>query len=326
MRQQDIRVPRHESFGEFVGLAFGATQGDLEMPWRAGSRSFDELVGSWNVIGEPFVVEAQLATTPEPTASASPWLEIGSFGGLPRGRSRTIEFAAGKVDIDVIVAREDARFHAARLRFRSSAECRLERYRLTFTDRRLGAHPLEVSGVGATPLELDVPFLSQKAAPESIRGRICSPTSVAMVLRFHGRDVTAEGIAAEVFDPEQDLYGIWPRNVQVAFRHGVPGSVCRFDSWDDVEAVLRSGRPIIASIGVAKGQLDGAPYETTSGHLIVLRGIDRNGDLLVNDPAVASPERGRLTYRRDQLSTCWLARGGTAYVLGSEKESTHVRH
>lgn len=147
-----------------------------------------------------------------------------------------------------------------------------------------------------------------------------------MVLRYYGRMVSAEDIASEVFDREQDLYGIWPRNIQVAFRHGVSGAVRRFASWREVAAEFQCGRPIIASIGVAKGQLDNAPYETTSGHLIVLRGFDRNGDVLVNDPAGANAESGRVTYRREQLTRCWLARGGTAYVLGNGMESSHVRH
>ena len=62
-------------------------------------------------------------------------------------------------------------------------------------------------------------------------------------------------------------------------------------------------------------QLTGAPYTTTSGHLLVLRGFDEQNDCLVNDPAAIDAEHGQLTYKRSELETCWLARGGTAYVL-----------
>jgi len=71
----------------------------------------------------------------------------------------------------------------------------------------------------------------------------------------------------------------------------------------------------VISVGVKEGQLTGAPYTTTSGHLLVLRGFDEQNDCLVNDPAAIDAEHGQLTYKRSELETCWLARGGTAYVL-----------
>jgi hypothetical protein len=95
----------------------------------------------------------------------------------------------------------------------------------------------------------------------------------------------------------------------------VPGYLTRFADWADVEARIAAGQPLIVSIGVKKGELPGAPYESTAGHLLVLRGFDERGDCVVNDPAVSEPKDGRRTYRRADLERVWMERGGTAYVL-----------
>jgi hypothetical protein len=75
------------------------------------------------------------------------------------------------------------------------------------------------------------------------------------------------------------------------------------------------GQPLIISIAAKPGQLRGAPYESTAGHLLVLCGLDEHGKVLVNDPAAISRQAGQLAYFREDLETVWLARGGTAYVL-----------
>ena len=136
-----------------------------------------------------------------------------------------------------------------------------------------------------------------------------------MVLAYRGVDVPTAEVARVCYDAEHALYGNWTRAIQGAFTLGVPGYLTRFGGWRDVERTLARGEPLVISIGVKKGQLTGAPYESTSGHLLVLRGFDKNGDGLVNDPAAVDAKRGRCTYKRSELETCWLARGGTAYVL-----------
>lgn len=71
---------------------------------------------------------------------------------------------------------------------------------------------------------------------------------------------------------------------------------------DAVIAVLREGRPIIAS--VRPGDF------TTEGHFIVLAGIDKDGGVIVHDPN--SPERSARTWdaRRivDQCANLWSYR------------------
>lgn len=162
---------------------------------------------------------------------------------------------------------------------------------------------------------LDVPFQSQHVREPGMEGNICSPTSVAMVLGYRGVQRTQVEVARAAFDPENRIYGNWPRNVQAAFEAGVEGYVTRFADWDGVQAMIAEGQPIIASIRDPEGQLKGTPYKSTTGHLLVICGFDNNGNVLVNDPAGRNAEHGQLSYDRAQFERAWLRNGGVAYIL-----------
>lgn len=172
-------------------------------------------------------------------------------------------------------------------------------------------------GPGGPAFRTPVPFRSQRTPEPALAGRLCSPTSVTMVAAYAGSRATVHDVAARVYDPEHDLYGHWPRNVQAGFTLGLPGLLARLERWDQAETLLRSGRIIVASIRAeTPGALRGAPYATSGGHLIVLTGLDEGGDVLVNDPAVGDAAAGMLTYRREDLTRVWLqATDGTCYVF-----------
>ena len=40
---------------------------------------------------------------------------------------------------------------------------------------------------------------------------------------------------------------------------------------------------------------------------------------VVGDPAVSDPLKGKLVYKRADMQTVWLDRGGTAYVLTGKR-------
>ena len=165
-------------------------------------------------------------------------------------------------------------------------------------------------------MSLDVPARSQQVEAPDLASRICSPTSVAMVLEAGGVNIPTAEVAALAYDADHDIYGNWPRAVQAAFQAGVPGTLVRLSSWRAVQHFLEAGVPLIISVGAEPGQLQGAPYESTAGHLLVLRGLTPGGDVLVNDPAAATPDEVPRTYRREDLELCWMRRGGVAYAIG----------
>jgi beta-lactamase class A len=269
----------------------------------------------------------------------SPWLHVGELGNTRCPEPRVTAFDGGRIDVDYF--RSGERFDRLQWRVRagrvtpSSAPatgddgvCRIECITACVSDT--SGIPLAASRpAGRSLLEhvsprppvewqrrLPVPFRSQKAEPPELAGRICSPTSVAMVLEYRGVRRPTREVVATCLDASHGIYGNWPANVQAAYSLGVPGYLTRFSTWNDVEQCIAAGQPLIISIRVDRpGELPGAPYNTSDGHLLVLCGFDRQGNVEVNDPAAATAAAGQITYPRAALERCWLRRTGLAYVL-----------
>jgi hypothetical protein len=161
---------------------------------------------------------------------------------------------------------------------------------------------------------LEVPALSQAEADATLGARICSPTCVAMVLGYWGRAAAPAAVAAEVFHPALDIYGVWPAAVRAAAARGVAGYLLRFPDWATARWCLERGIPIVASVRYAAGELSGAAIATTPGHLLVLVGLE-GAAVLVNDPAAPTAASVPRRYRADEFGRVWLARGGVGYVL-----------
>ena len=161
---------------------------------------------------------------------------------------------------------------------------------------------------------LTVPALSQMEEDAAIRYRVCSPTCVAMVLAYYGRRVAVADLAREMFQPEVDLYGVWPAAIRAASRLGVGGYLLRFPDWATAAWCLEHGMPVIASVRYGAGELIGAAIEETAGHLLVLTGYGGD-DVFVNDPAAPRASEVARRYRLDELRRVWLARSGIGYVL-----------
>jgi hypothetical protein len=149
----------------------------------------------------------------------------------------------------------------------------------------------------------------------------CSPTSVAMVLGFHGAlpgacEPRVRHAVAGVFDPVYDGHGNWPFNTAYAAGHGFDAAVARFGSLAALEPWIAVGLPVVISYAWHEGELDGAPVASTNGHLGVLAGFDADGRPVVNDPAAAADDEVRRTYDRAQLESRWLERsGGSCYLI-----------
>lgn len=255
----------------------------------------------------------------------SPWVAGVGLGPASFEPSPTAESLG--VDIDVFRAR--APVEAARLRLRVRA---LEPAAVLAAPWMLALSasptaPTVSTGMAAPPeagaVRLSVPARSQMEAEEAIAARICSPTCVAMVLDFWRRPVGLGELAAEMFHPGVDLYGVWPTATMAAGRRGLGGYLLRFPDWDAAAWCLARGLPIIASIRYQAGELTGAAVVQTAGHLIVLTGWDGE-EVLVNDPAAPTAGTVGRRYRRQELVRVWLERSGVGYVL-FPTEATDLR-
>src|SRR5439155_1466057 len=113
----------------------------------------------------------------------------------------------------------------------------------------------EGGAAAAGPVALQVPALTQMGTPGAIRHRICSPTSVAMVLGYWERPAAPLDLAREMFDPRHDLYGVWPAAIRAAARRGVWGYLLRFPSWAAAAWCLAEGVPIVASVRYGEAEV-----------------------------------------------------------------------
>ncbi len=211
-------------------------------------------------------------------------------------------------DIDCFITKMDveASFLELRLHARNAPEDAL----IVIATRAFSRQAADAGVKSTAPI--NVISLSQMQAAPSIRRRICSPTCLAMVMGLDPHE--ARQFTDECYDPLRNLYGIWPRNIRAANARGFTGAIETFESLDDAAALLEGGAPIIASIRYQQGGLAGCAVPSTSGHLVVVRGLSAR-TVFVNDPAAASEAEVAREYDRDEFARAWLGKRGVGYVL-----------
>ncbi len=160
----------------------------------------------------------------------------------------------------------------------------------------------------------------------------CSPTSTSMVLGYYdalprrkayawvGADHPQPWVdlaARSTYDHSYEGTGNWPFNTAYAAPlAGGPSFVTRLRSLREAERLVKAGIPVIASISFGSGELTGAPISASNGHLLVIAGFTREGDVVVNDPAASRSSGVRRTYDRGQFEDAWLpTSGGLVYVV-----------
>jgi hypothetical protein len=277
------------------------------------TRGATHLVPSFAALTDvPYSVRLELSVR---TGGAwSPWV-----GAAPLGPAAFPVLAPdGPLDVDVDVFRTSAPIEAARLRARLSAAhaaaVRGSAWMLSLSAADGTSPMLSRNATAAPGIHLEVPARSQMTADPAIANRICSPTCVAMVLDFWRRPVALSPLAAEMFHPGVDLYGVWPAAIKAAARRGLAGYVLRFPDWAAATWCLEQGLPLIISVRYDAGELTNAAAAQTPGHLLVLTGWD--GDTaLVNDPAAPSEAGVARRYRLDELARVWLERSGVGFVI-----------
>lgn len=169
----------------------------------------------------------------------------------------------------------------------------------------------------ATAGSCSVPPLSQMTQPDAFARHCCSPVSVAMVLGALGHSMALTDFVLSCRHPQHRMFGIWPLNLASAALQGAAGAIRTFTSATEACRVLAAGSPIVTSIRFEQGGLEGAPLARTSGHLVVLHGLDRDW-AHVNDPAASPPEPVSRRYPRDAFLQAWLGDRGVGYVLWNQ--------
>ncbi len=177
------------------------------------------------------------------------------------------------------------------------------------------------------PRELPVPLRSQMAYPHG--SRICSPTSVAMLLAywyartgtarlaaFADRSAVAQLVAPRVYDPVYDGYGNWSFNTAYAAAQGLDAYVACFGNLAQLEPWIAAGVPVVISAAWKAGELVNAPIASSSGHLLIVAGFDESGHVIVADPRAEREDEVRRIYDAAQLERAWQhSSDGMAYLI-----------
>lgn len=301
-------------------LAPGRTDGVFEATLPIGP-AFDRLVPSLNAVPLPPDSTIRVRLRALVGDAWTPWAPLGVYGtagGLPRSEvgpdPTVIEVQTDTVCLPRAATQAGVRLELTRAA--GSAPPVVRRFALVAWLRG-GADPA-VTPPSGRACELDVPERSQAVEDPAIASRICSPTSLSMVLARWGHELPTAEVARGVYDHAANIYGNWSFNVAFAASLDLEATVARFASFAPLEDELAAGRPVVISHRYGAGEVAGAAVSKTDGHLIVVRGVTAEGDLVVNDPA-ADPRDGeaiRRVYRRADLARSWLRNaGGVCYLV-----------
>jgi len=159
----------------------------------------------------------------------------------------------------------------------------------------------------------------------------CSPTSTSMVLGYYDALPTAssyswvpgghvdpwvDAAARSTYDASYRGTGNWSFNAAYAAPLAGHAFVTRLRSLREAERYIAAGIPLVASVSFGRGELANAPISSTNGHLLVVVGFTKTGDVIVNDPAATQRSAVRRTYDRGQFENVWIPRsGGLVYVI-----------
>ncbi len=171
--------------------------------------------------------------------------------------------------------------------------------------------------------ELDVIGRSQNAYPDE-KGW-CSPTSISMVLNHWSKklnrpelDLDVPQLVPAIFDKGWEGTGNWPFNTAVVGSfEGMRAYVTRFAGVSELEQWIGAGYPVI--ISSPWDLLEEGRKKTGNGHIVVVRGFTKEGDVVINDPGTDPTKDSRRVYKRQNVINAWSKSNNTVYLIYPEK-------
>lgn len=302
----------------------GAPGLQLTGPPAAAAAPFSEAVPSW-VADTPAGswIELQLRAGMDERWTA--FYRIARWDGLAE-HSRRSSFgpqrdAIGRVATDTLVLAEPATQIQARVLLYGAPV--LQRLALALS----GPGDAPMAMPAPAPAELPVPPRAQLDYPNG--PNICSPTALAMVLAywhartgdarlapFAERRAVAELTTPQVYDPLYEGHGNWGFNTAYAGSLGLDAYVARFGGIAELVPWLAAGVPVVISVAWQPGELANAPIASSRGHLLIVAGFDRHGQVIVADPRGEREAEVRRIYDAGQLERAWQHNSaGTAYLI-----------
>lgn len=281
--------------------------------------SFLELVPSWNVLideSSRFILSISIGNE----EGFSDFYLLGYWAGTSRMSFGTQEDEYGKVSIDTLISKKsDIKYLQIKAVIRSSSTENTALRNISITTKQT-VRNMALDYSGLVESFNDVPPRQQMSIPE-IGSRICSPTSLSMIMAYYGHEETPSEVAGLVYDSGASIYGNWSFNASYA--GGFEELYSRVEYIDDIQVLndyLLNGVPLALSIRTTStANLQGSIVAYTSGHLVVIVGLKQVEGIwyaITNDPAEYSDEAVQREYLLDELMNAWR---GYAYVIQTQE-------
>lgn len=285
----------------------------------------DRAVLSWNAATpEDSYIEFLLRAKSEKSGWSN-WFKMGVWGENIEPHSvKGQKTRFGKVDIDTLELKEASLEWQYKIVLHNGRTASLPKiYSIGLAVKNSRNYKKDPADAGVEIKPLKVPRFSQfeTATAENrpdLGKRICSPTSVTMLLAYNGiDDLSPLTVAAKVYDHGADAYGNWSFNTAAMFNYlnrskQSPSFVTYvrwYESFDELMDNVRKKEPVIVSISFKDGELKGAP-KPTAGHLVLVKGADKKY-VYVNDPAAPDKRSVARKYLKDEFIRAWK---GVAYI------------
>ena len=304
--------------GNSIMLEDDKTNGYVELSPQTSDQPFNHGLPSWNgsALGNNSSFKVQMRF---PYGSGwSPWLTVGFWKNNIWAVYGPTSYGGGFIDYDYVKLnsyQNSWQFKIIMTRT-SVAQPSPTIHKLSFfvSDSRTTANVNITQIVNDNPDPLFIPtaFIYQYGVDPVIGGDICSPTTVAMILKSYDIEVDPYQFALDTRDPYYNMFGIWPRVVQNAAEYGLDGAVTRYRTWSEARDVLANGGRIAMSIG----------QPLYSGHLFMLAGFTNDGRPIVHDPGKSSGYS--YIYNKTSISQAWFNKGGIAYTFYPEDGTTSI--
>jgi hypothetical protein len=284
-----------------------------------------ELVLTWNALTPKQTwLHIQFRVKNE-TDDWSNWFDLADWRRAAPSERNANDDAYGVLEVDILKASKDFHYVQYRIGFYTEAlgvAPTLKTVSLAYTqpnavkDKKVAVE----APVGKKTI-LSVPWLSQLRTDhvddyDLINAGVCAPTSITMAMNYYGKKFTVGDIARYAHDPIADIYGNWAFLVATAGENGFQAWVERFRHWKEVRRYVDKGVPVIVSVAYPKGTFSAAPDAESPGHLMVVKGFTKEGNVLVNNPGTVFPQLGEsVIYPWDELGVAFFGHGGVGIII-----------
>ncbi|WP_428897446.1 Peptidase_C39 like family protein [Parelusimicrobium proximum] len=266
-----------------------------------------------DIKGEPLSVFAEINVGKGKKWSG--WQSVALFAYGQNTSFSNPKNAVGKVETDIFRAYTYA--DKFQFRFTVTGRVKLNSVLISLTSRAAKFNITKALSLKKIS-EVNIPLapISQMRQNTPERVRICSPASVLSVLKYYKVKTTLKEVMKRVYDHGAGIYGNWLFGSAAAAYYGLKGEAVRLNSYEELYNILSEDIPVIASISYEKGTLKGSPKPASAGHLLVIKGIDKNKNIITADPAAKTDKLAEIIYDKREFARAWLEnKRGLAYLI-----------